>query len=37
MIDEHPIEFNGIKLQESVFLTGLDKYIVTVCIVQNRL
>jgi len=35
IFEAHPKEFNGVKLQQSVFLTGLDKYISTVCIVQK--
>jgi len=31
----NPEEFIGVKLQQTVFLTGLDKYIGTVCIVQK--
>jgi len=37
IFDAHPKEFTGVKLQQTVFLTGLDKYIGTVCIVQNML
>jgi len=37
IFDAHPKEFIGIKLQQTVFLTGLDKYIGTVCIVRKRL
>jgi len=36
IFDAHPKEFIGVKLQQIVFLTGLDKYMV-VCIVQNRI
>jgi len=35
--DAHPKEFIGVKLQQTVFLTGLDKYIGTVYSVQKRL
>jgi len=37
IFDTHLKEFIGVKLQQTVFLTGLDKYISTVCIVQKRL
>jgi len=37
VFDAHPKEFIGVKLQQTVFLTGLDKYIGTVCIVQKIL
>jgi len=37
IFDSHPKEFIGIKLQQTVFVTGLDQYIGTVCIVQKRL
>jgi len=37
IIDSHPEEFIGIKLQHPVFLTGLDKYIGTVSIVHKML
>jgi len=36
ILDAHPKEFTGIKLQQTVLLTALDKYIGTVCIVQKR-
>jgi len=36
IFDAHPKEFIGVKLQQTVFLTGLDKYIGTVCIVQKK-
>jgi len=35
IFDSHPKEFIGIKLQQTVFLTGLDKYIDGVSIVQK--
>jgi len=37
IFDAHPKEFIGLKLQQIIFLTGLDKYIGTVCIVQKAL
>jgi len=37
IFDAHPKEFFGVKLQQIVFLTGLDNYIGTVCIVQKVL
>jgi len=36
IFDAHPKEFIGIKLQQIIFLTGLDKYIGTVRIVHKR-
>jgi len=36
IVDAHPKEFIGIKLHQTVFLTGLDKYICIVCIVQKK-
>jgi len=36
IFDTHPKEFIGVKLQQTVFLTGLDKYIGIVCIVQRN-
>jgi len=33
--DGHPKEFIGVKLHQTVFLTGLDKYIGIVCTVQK--
>jgi len=35
IFDAHPKKFIGVKLQQTVFLTGLDKYIGTVCIVKK--
>jgi len=35
IFDAHPKEFNGVELQQTVFVTGLDKYIGTFCIVQK--
>jgi len=35
IFDVHPKEFVGVKLQQTGFLTGLDKYIGTVYIVQK--
>jgi len=35
IFDAHPKELIGVKLKQTVFLTGLDKYIGTVCIVQK--
>jgi len=35
IFDEHPKEFIGVKLQQTVFLTGFDKYIGKVYIVQK--
>jgi len=37
IFDAHPKEFIDIKLHHTVFLTGLDKYIGTVWIVQKKL
>jgi len=31
IVDAHPKEFIGVKLHQTVFLTGLDKYIGIVC------
>jgi len=36
IIDAHPNEFTSVKLHESGFLTGLDKYIGIVCTVQKK-
>jgi len=36
ILDAHPKEFIGVKLQQTVFLTGLDKYIGAICIVQKK-
>jgi len=36
IFDAHPKEFIGVKLYQTVFLAGLDKYIGTVCIVQKK-
>jgi len=36
IFDAHPKEFIGVKLQQTVFLTGLDKYISIVCTVQKK-
>jgi len=37
IVDEHPKEFIDVKLCQTVFPTGLDKYIGIVCNVQKRL
>jgi len=37
IFDAHPKEFIGVKHQQAVFLTGLNKYIGTVCVVQKML
>jgi len=36
IFNAHPKEFTGIKLHQTVFLTGLDKYIGIVCTVQKK-
>jgi len=36
IVDVYPKEFIGVKLHQTVFLTGLDKYIGAVCIVQKK-
>jgi len=36
IFDAHPKEFIGVKLHQTVFLTGLDIYTGTVCIVQKQ-
>jgi len=36
IFDAHPKEFIGVKLQQTVFLIALDKYIGTVCIVKKK-
>jgi len=36
MVNAQPKELIGVKLQQTVFLTGLDKYIGTVCTVQQK-
>jgi len=36
IFDEHPKKSIDVKLPQTVFLTGLDKYIGTVCIVQKK-
>jgi len=35
IFDTNPKESIGVKLQQTVFLTALDKYFGTVCIVQK--
>jgi len=36
IFDAHSKDFIGVRLQQAIFLTGLDKYIGTVCIVQKK-
>jgi len=36
ILDAHLKEFIGVKFQQTVFRTGLDKYIGAVCVVQKR-
>jgi len=36
IFDAHPKEFIGVKLQQTVLLTGLNKYIGTVSIVKKK-
>jgi len=37
IVDAHPKELIGVKIHQTVFLTGLDEYIGIVCTVQKRL
>jgi len=36
IFDAHPKELIGVKLQQTVFLIGLEKYIGTVCMLYVR-